>query len=157
MKKFTRKSKIIIFILLCPVFLSFSANGPADEEAGFVQEMLNTHYAILPDAPALKKYELQVSGTGFCRYKKYYQSGKQEYFSFHFLKYKAADYVGNSTSGTLYLHTLNDDVIVQTYKERRGGDIDSMATSLAIPVKNMEPEDLELLQEKFRQLQAKLR
>lgn len=157
MKKFTRSTKIIIFILLCPVFLSFSVRGPADEEAGFVQEMLNTHHTVRADAAPLKKYELQVSGAGFCRYKIYYLNGKQEYFSFHFLKYKTAEFIGDSTQGVLYLHTLNDDVIVQTHRDRRGGDIDSMATSLAIPLKDMRAEDLDLLQEKFRQLQLKLR
>lgn len=157
MQMFTCSSKIMIFTLFCYVFLSFVAIGPADEEAFYIQDKLNTHYNLHASGLALKNYELQFSGSGFCRYKKYYSNGKQEFFSFHFLKFRSAEFVGDSLTGVLHLHTLRDDVIVQTHKDRKGGDIDSMATSMAIPLKNIQAADLVLLQEKFQLLKDKLR
>jgi hypothetical protein len=39
---------------------------------------------------------------------------------------------------------VNDDIIVQTYDDPKG-NIDSMATTLTIPVKDMTPEKLDSL------------
>jgi hypothetical protein len=55
------------------------------------------------------------------------------------------NYLGTTTSGTLLLTAIADDIIVQT-KDDPKGDIDSMATQMDVPVKNMEPERLDSLQ-----------
>ncbi|MBB5636120.1 hypothetical protein HDF26_003418 [Pedobacter cryoconitis] len=157
MKKFTISLKIAAYALLCTVFLSFSAYGPTEEEAVYVQQKLYDHYNAEAKGGLIKKYELHVTNTGFCRYKCFFNNGKIEYFSFNFLKYKDIDYAGTSQSGTLILRTKGDDVIVQTYNDSKGGDIDSMATFMAIPLKNIEPEELNQLMEKFQQMSSKLR
>lgn len=157
MKKFTISLKIVVCALLCAVFLSFSIDGPTEEEAVYVQQKLYDHYNIEANGGMIKKYELRVTNTGFCRYKCFFKNGKIEYFSFNFLKYRDIDYAGTSKSGNLILRTKGDDVIVQTYNDNKGGDIDSMATFMAIPLKNIEPEELNQLMEKFQQMRLKLR
>lgn len=51
------------------------------------------------------------------------------------------DYLGSTTEGKLVLRTKGDDVIVQTYNDK-AGDVDSMASELVIPLKNIEVDDL---------------
>jgi hypothetical protein len=157
MKKFTISLKIVAYALLCTVFLSFSTYGPTEEDAVYIQQKLYNHYNMEAKDGQIKKYELHVTNTGFCRYKCFLNNGKIEYFSFNFLKYKDIDYAGTSQSGSLILRTKGDDVIVQTYNDTKDGDIDSMATFMAIPLKNIEPEELNQLMEKFQQMSVKLR
>lgn len=156
MKKFTLSLKMSACALLCLGFLSFSAFGPTEEEAAYVQQKLTDHYNGDNSLKNLKKYELHVTDKGFCRYKIVFNTGKVEYFSCNLVKFKNVDYLGTSKSGTLLVRTKGDDVIVQTYNDSRGGDIDSMATYMAIPLKNLEAEDLIDLADKFQQMYLKL-
>ena len=54
------------------------------------------------------------------------------------------NYLGNTPNGQLEFKTVKDDIIVQTYDDPKG-NIDSMATTLTIPVKDMTPEKLDSL------------
>jgi hypothetical protein len=92
----------------------------------------------------MKKWELSVTAEGFFRLKKYFPSGKQEYFSFNISRLKDVSFYGSASSGDIVFQTKDDDVIVQTYNDP-AGNIDSMATSLKLPVLNMEPETLDSL------------
>lgn len=157
MKKFTFSLKICAQFVFCLILLSFSASGPTEEEAGYMQQKLTEHYNAESGPKNIKKFELHVTDKGFCRYKRFFNNGKVEYFSCNLMKFKELDYLGNTQSGTLFVRTKGDDVIVQTYNDSRGGDIDSMATFIAIPLKNLEAEDLIDLSEKFRQMSLKLR
>ncbi len=85
-----------------------------------------------------------VTDNAFVRLRKTYANGKQEYFSFHLHRFNDLDYLGTATTGTVQLKTIADDIIVQTYGDPKG-DIDTMATSLNIQVKNMSPERLDSL------------
>ena len=93
----------------------------------------------------LKKWELVFTNDSFLRLRKTFTNGKQEYFSFQLHRFTDMDYLGNNLNGTLQLKAKADDIIVQTYNDPRE-DIDTMATQLSIPVKNMEPERLDSLQ-----------
>jgi hypothetical protein len=95
--------------------------------------------------PKIKKWELLLTDDSFIRLRKTYQNGKQEYFSFHLHNLQDMDYLGTVNTGTLQLKAKGDDIIVQTYNDKKG-NVDSMATVLSIPVKNMEPERLDSLQ-----------
>jgi hypothetical protein len=114
------------------------------------QQMLNWSNSLLPrvyDPSAevtLKKWELSVTEDFFLRLRKTYQNGKQEYYSCQLHSFTDLDYIGSSASGLLRISTNADDIIVQTYNDRKG-DVDSMATTLTIPVKNMEPEQVDSL------------
>ena len=102
----------------------------------------------------LKKVEFILTPDYFIRLRKTYVKGMQEYYSFNLHKLNDFDYLGNTASGILEFKTLADDIIVQTYNDRRG-DIDSMTTVLDIPVKNMEPERLDSLHEAFYYFRTK--
>jgi hypothetical protein len=93
----------------------------------------------------LKKWELVLTDDAFIRLRKTYANGKQEYFSFQLHRFTDMDYLGSTVNGTLQLKAVADDIIVQTYNDPHE-DIDTMATQLNIPVKNMEPERLDSLQ-----------
>jgi len=155
MKKFTFSLKTGVYALVCLIFLS--SYGPTEEDAVYLQQRLYDHHDTAVLGQNIKKYELQVTNKGFCRYKRFFNNGKVEYFSFNLLKYKQLDYLGSTQKGMLYLRTRGDDVIVQTYHDSRGGDIDSMATFMAIPIKSIEAEELNDLSEKFQQMSEKLR
>lgn len=102
----------------------------------------------------IKKWELTLTNDSFIRLRKTYQNGKQEYFSFHLQKLEDIDYLGNVYSGTLQLKAKEDDIIVQTYNDKKG-NIDSMANILAIPMKNMEPERLDSLRAALEYFKSK--
>ena len=92
----------------------------------------------------LKKWEFILTEDSFIRLRKTYTNGKQEYYSFHLQRFNDMDYLGTVSAGILKLKTDDADIIVQTYNDRKG-NIDSMASVLSIPVKNMEPERLDSL------------
>ncbi|WP_428330392.1 hypothetical protein [Mucilaginibacter sp.] len=102
----------------------------------------------------LKKWDFLVTGDSFIRLRKTYAKGKQEYFSFNLHNFNDMDYIGNTNVGTLELKTMADDIIVQTYNDRKG-DVDSMTTVLNIPVRNMEPERLDSLRMAFNYFKTK--
>src|SRR4051812_24794622 len=76
--------------------------------------------------PKIKKWELLLTDDSFIRLRKTYQNGKQEYFSFHLHNLQDMDYLGTVNTGTLQLKAKGDDIIVQTYNDRKG-NVDSMA------------------------------
>jgi hypothetical protein len=156
MKKFTFSLKTGVSVLLYVLCLSFSPFGEVEQEAADVQQSLTEHYNEA-SVGNIKKYELHITDKGFCRYKRFFNTGKVEYFSCNLQKLKTLDYLGTTKTGMLLLRTRAEDVIVQTYNDRHGGDVDSMATFIAIPLKNLEAEDLNALSVKFQQLQLKLR
>lgn len=158
MKKFTRIMKIWCFFYVAVIFFILSAFfivDPLEEDSLFLKNKLEAHYDGNFSAGQIKRYELSVTASGFCRYKRYFQNGKIEYFAFNFLKYKDVDFFGRPERGLLYLRTNADDVIVQTYKDR-GGDVDSMASYMIIPLKQVEAEDLNSLASGFASLRSTL-
>jgi len=102
----------------------------------------------------IKKWELTLTDDSFIRLRKIYQNGKQEYFSLHLQKLEDMDYLGNVNVGTLQLRAKADDIIVQTYNDKKG-NVDSMANVLTIPVKNMKPERLDSLRAALNYFKAK--
>jgi hypothetical protein len=108
----------------------------------------NTCFAQYYDASTdvkIKKWELTLTDDSFIRLRKTYQTGKQEYFSFHLQRLQDIQYLGSVYSGILLLKAKSDDIIVQTYNDRKG-NVDTMASVLSIPLKNMEAERLDSLQ-----------
>jgi hypothetical protein len=156
MNKFTFGLKIGVFLMLCLVFYAFFTPDPLDEQSVYIQKKLTDHYDAQQHDNGVKQYELKITNSGFCRYKRYFYKGKTEYFSFNLAKFKTLDYLGTVSSGKLYLRTLSDDVIVQTYNDK-SGDVDSMASCLIIPLKNLEPEDLNDFNDMFQKMNALLR
>jgi len=146
MKKFTLCLKLLVFPALGLVLCAFAIGGSVEDYVKFLQDSFSQHYDIQQEIAQVKRYELNVTNTGFCRYKRYYNNGKIEYFAFKLSKFKDMDYYGTTTSGKLFLRTKSDDVIVQTYNDK-GGDVDSMATYVVIPMKNIEVEDLNQIRE----------
>jgi hypothetical protein len=104
--------------------------------------------------PKIKKWELTLTDDSFIRLRKTYQTSKQEYFSFHLQRLQDVEYLGNVYNGTLLLKAKSDDIIVQTYNDRKG-NVDTMASVLSIPLKNMEPERLDSLNSALMYFKAK--
>jgi hypothetical protein len=93
----------------------------------------------------LKKWDIALTGDAFIRLRKTYKNGKQEYYSFQLHRFNSMNYLGTTAGGTLQLTAIADDIIVQTYNDPKG-EIDTMATQINLPFKNMEPERLDSLQ-----------
>ena len=151
MKKFTIGLKISLISACSIALCSFSDPETIEQYVGFLQKSLTEHYDFSQESSQIKRYELNITNNGFCRYKRYFNNGKTEYFAFKLSKFKDMDYYGNTSSGKLHIRTKGDDVIVQTYKDR-GGDVDSMATQVIIPLKNMEAEDLNLIRDNIERI-----
>ena len=156
MEKIAAGLKMSIFILCCLAFFAFTSSDLLNDEAIFMQKKLVEHYDLLQEPAGVERGELTVTNTGFCRYKKFFQNGKIEYFSFNLMKFKNLDYLGTVQNGRLLLHTEEDDVIVQTYNDK-SGDLDSMASDLTIPLKNIDAEELVDFSRRFRLMQAALK
>ena len=134
---------------------AFSFKKAFDDQdwLAYVNRSLTQSYDQSTD-PKLKKVEIYLTPDYFVRLRKTYAKDMQEYYSFNLHQFSDINYLGNTETGTMELKTMADDIIVQTYNDRHG-DIDSMATVLDIPVKNMEPERLDSLQEAFNYFKAK--
>jgi len=102
---------------------------------------LNECYDPTADAK-LKKWEISVNDALFVRLRKTYTNGKQEYYSLQLKRLSDITYLGTSEKGILALTTTADDIIMQTYNDRKG-DVDMMVNSLEVPVRNMEPARLD--------------
>lgn len=158
MKKFTQIMKMWCFFYGVAIFFIISAFliiDPLEEDSVFLENKLGEHYDQNFAAGQIKQYELSVTNSGFCRYKRYFRNGKVEYFAFNFLRYKDTDFFGTTKGGMLYLRTAEDDVIVQTYEDP-AGDVDSMASCLVLPIKQVEAEDLNMLLAGFQSMRAHL-
>lgn len=110
------------------------------------QQKLNAFHAAETAGMKIKKCEIVVSDEGFLRYRRFYTSGKQEYYSLNLSRLQRVDYFGNSTSGNLTIYTLEDDVIVQTYNDR-AGNVDSMSVQLKIMLADIEAEELSRIEQ----------
>lgn len=155
MKKFTLSLKKRVLISSVIAFCIFSGFDRQDEPTLFIQNLLVKYYDSDTQRKDVKRYEINVTNNGFCRYKKFFNNGKQELFAFNLAHFKQMDYYGSATKGELYLRTKSDDVIVQTRNDRKG-DIDSMGAYIIIPLKNIEVEELNALSESFQKLNAAL-
>lgn len=156
MKKFTVRLKTLIFLSATMGFFAFSRVDLLNEQAIFLQKKLVDHYDPAGDASGIVRCELKVTGTGFCRYKRFFENGKTEYFALNLIKFKDLDYRGTVGTGSLLIHTISDDVIVQTYNAKEG-DLDSMTSVMTIPLKNIEAEDLNAFLKAFLSMQTGLK
>ena len=154
MKKLTKGLRYCALVASGAVLCAFCTFKQLEDEALFLEKKLIEHYDISQEGPDILSYELQVTNSGFCRYKRHFTNGKIDYFSFNTVKFKKLDYSGTTKSGRLFLYTIKDDVIVQTFNDNNG-DVDSMATYLSIPLKDIKPADLVDLTEKFQQMHLK--
>lgn len=150
MQKFTLNLKKFVFLIYGLTFLLLSAFITPDDSRIFIHNWLNKYYDKDGQAEPLKQYELKVTNNGFCRYRKVYSNGKEEFFSFNLSRFSSMDYYGNTISGELWLRTKNDDVIVQTRNDKQGA-IDSMSTYMVVPLKNVDEEKLNELANHFKQ------
>lgn len=151
------KTKKVLTVIAALVIItaSYSFKYTFDEQdwLNYTNRCLAQSYDPSGDVK-LKKVELTVTADYFVRLRKTYAKERQEYYSFNLHNFNDMDYLGSANSGTLELRTTSDDIIVQTYNDRKG-DVDSMTTVLNIPVKNMEPERLDSLREAFNYFKAK--
>jgi hypothetical protein len=142
---FQIKKAAVVIVLIVAGLANFGFVTAVDE-----QEMVawaNRCFAQSFDPSVgdkIKKFELQLTSDAFIRFRKTYQNSKQEYFSFHLHSLADMSYLGNAEAGTLQFKTTDEDIIVQTYNDRKG-NVDSMANVLSIPVKNMGAERLDSL------------
>ncbi|MBY0244303.1 MAG: hypothetical protein K2Q03_02490 [Sphingobacteriaceae bacterium] len=148
--------QIISISLLFFISSAFIVSNSEDETMLFIQNTLNSHFNKGANERILKNYEINLTKDGFFRCKKIYPEGKIEYFSFNLIKFKSLDFAGTEEFGDLYLKTVSDDVIVQTFHDREG-DLDSMANYLVIPIKNLEMDSLILLEKNFSELHQKIK
>jgi hypothetical protein len=121
----------------------FKTEMSEQEWLNWSNKCLSNSFNPTPDIN-LKKWEITLTGDYFLRLRKTYQHDRQEYFSFNLHRLNNVEYLGSDTTGTLKLSTLTDDIIVQTYEDPKG-DLDSMATTIDLPVKHMSPARLDSL------------
>jgi hypothetical protein len=142
-KSILTKAKIPAILVLMVFCCAFSYKMGEKEWLDWSNRCLSQTFDSSSDTK-LKKWEIEVTPQHFIHLRKTYQHGKQEYFSFHLTKLDSVNYLGDAPNGQLRFKTVNDDIIVQTYDDPKG-NIDSMATTLTIPVRDMTPEKLDSL------------
>ncbi|MBV8388563.1 MAG: hypothetical protein JO080_02055 [Mucilaginibacter sp.] len=153
-KSILTKAKFLALPVLMVFCCAFTYKWGEKEWLDWSNKCLLQSFDSSTDAK-LKKWEIEVTPQHFIHLRKTYQHGKQEYFSFHLTKLDSINFLGNGPVGQLQFKTLKDDIIVQTYDDPKG-NIDSMATVLAIPVKDMTPEKLDSLNDALDFLKAKV-
>jgi hypothetical protein len=150
----TKKIVVLTSILLASWLNYGFGPGTDDQEwLDWGNKCLLESYNPPPDVK-LKKWELTLTSDYFLRLRKTYQHGKQEYYSFNLNRLNDVEYQGDDKAGTLQLSTGADDIIVQTYEDPKG-DIDSMSTTLELPVRNMNPVRLDSLKNALHYFKSK--
>ncbi len=119
------------------------------------QDKLNADYALDADKFKMKKTEIQLTRDGFFRCRRTFISGKQEYYSFSFSAFEELNYLGNEQNGWVVLNVKPEGIIVQTFRDPKG-NIDTMATQLRLPFKNLKAADLHMLNDCFQRIREKL-
>jgi hypothetical protein len=149
-----KKNTLIAAIFALSGFIyGFKPGMDEQEWLNWSNKCLAESYNPPPDVK-LKKWEIALTSDYFLRLRKTYQHERQEYFSFNVHRLTDVEYLGNDTTGTLKMSTLADDIIVQTYEDPKG-DLDSMATALELPVKNMSPARVDSLKMALNYFKAK--
>ncbi len=141
-----RRWKLLVLIAIIPISaFKYMPTHKMDEQEWlqWSNKCLNESYDPSNETK-LKAWELSITPEHFLRLRKTFQHGKQEYFSLYLHAFNELDYTGNTDHGSLQIKAAEDDIIVQTYDDPKG-NVDSMATSLELPVKNMLPERLDSL------------
>lgn len=155
MKKCAISSRKQVFISSLIALCIFSGFNLVEEQPLIIQNLLIKYYDNDAQTKDVKRFEINVTNNGFCRYRKIYNNGKEELFAFNISSFKTMDFYGTASKGELYLRTKKDDVIVQTRNDKKG-DIDSMGTYLVIPLKNIEISELNELSNSLQKLYANL-
>jgi len=148
------KENAIMLLILFSVASSYAfRSGMGEKEwLDWSNKCLSESYNPSSEAK-LKKWEFTITPEHFIRLRKTYQHGKQEYFSFHLDKLDIVKYLDETTPGQLEFKTVADDIIVQTYEDPKG-NIDSMATELDIPVKDISSERVDSLKSALQYLKS---
>jgi hypothetical protein len=154
MKKFTQNLKIGIASLCALLVLILCSFAVPEDSRVFIEDLLNKYYNSAAVESQIKSFELKITNTGFCRYRRVLPNGKEELFAFNMRKLSKLNYLGTVSNGLLWLNTQNDDVIVQTRRDK-AGDIDSMANHVSIPLKNIDAEQLNALAKHIALLNGK--
>lgn len=148
---------LVFSLFAACVFMAFrSADPDLLEKMRQCEYRLNLAFAPDLEDAKFKKVEINLTKDGFFRYRRTFMSGKQEYFSFNFSQFQEMEYLGTIQSGFLIMRTKPESIIVQTFRDRNG-NVDSMATELKIPLKNIEAEDIQSFQVCFSQISEKLK
>jgi hypothetical protein len=155
MKKFTLNLKKCVFFSVSLSFLLFSGFEVPTEETVFIQNFLVKYYDKEGHGKDIKRFEINVTNTGFCRYRRTFTNGKEEYFAFNLSRFKDMDFYGDAARGELYLRTTKDDVVIQTRNDRKG-EIDSTGTYVVIPLKNVDEQQLNELAFHFKKANEEL-
>lgn len=142
-KSILTKAKILVILVPTAICCAFTYKMGEKEWLDWSNKCLLQTFDPSTDTK-LKKWEIEVTPQHFVHLRKTYQHGKQEYFSFHLTKLDSVNYLGDTPNGQLQFKTQSDDIIVQTYDDPKG-NIDSMATTLTIPVRDMTSEKLDSL------------
>jgi hypothetical protein len=147
-KSILGKAKILLMVAPIALFVAFRAEMGEKEWLEWSNKCLTESFDASSEAK-IKKWEIELTPEHFIRLRKTYQRGKQAYFSFNLNKLDSINYVSTTAGGLLKFRTAADDIIVQTYNDRKG-NIDSMSSVLTIPVKGMSPQRLDSLNEAIR-------
>jgi len=151
--KFSKRNFLLV---LCACFCMAAQNPDLLELMRENQERLTLWSSTNLAQQKLKKIDLQLTRDGFFRLRRTYLNGKQEYFSFSFSEFEEMNYLGTTQSGTLILKTQPESIIVQTFRDSRG-NIDTMATTLKLPLQQLEAADLNTLQDCFLRIKERLK
>jgi len=142
-ERYKRAANILtLMICLLPLFC-FKKAADTALLAAWANRCLTESFDPRGDAK-LKKWEISVTPDMFVRLRKTYAKGKQEYYSFSLGRFRDMNYWGTTKAGRLDLLTVDDDIISQTYNDRKG-DMDKMVNLMSLPVKNMQAERLDSL------------
>lgn len=150
LKKMLATAALLAFTL---VNYSFKPAMNEQDWLTWTNNCLNESYNQAAE-PKLKKVEITLTNDYFIRLHKTYVRNKVVYYSFNLSQFSDMNYLGSADNGVLALSAKDDDIIVQTYHDRHG-DIDSMTTTLEIPVKNMNPDRLDSLHQALEYFRSK--
>lgn len=151
-----KASFIGIALLIMPLLYGFVAIMDEQAWVNWSNRALTEAYDPSGE-PDIAKWEITLTTDHFIRIRKTYQQGNQEYYSFNIKRIRGMDYLratADTLADSLQIHTLTDDIIIQTFDDPNG-DLDSVATSLTIPVSNLGPGRLDSLKEAITFLKKK--
>lgn len=101
----------------------------------------------------IKKFNLDITNSGFIRYKRILLNNKSEYFAVGLDKIQDVNYLGDELAGWLVFKCENESVIYQTYNDKKG-NVDEMTNEIRLPVKIIKIENINNWVRNFKEMKT---
>ncbi|TKB96757.1 hypothetical protein [Pedobacter cryophilus] len=142
------------YIFIIYLLIGFNINYDASSFDSSRKIFLETYQQYQAEKElGIKKFNLDITNSGFVRYKRTGINNKAEYFAVRLDKIQDVNYLGDELAGWLIFKCESESVIYQTYNDKNG-NIDEMTNEIRFPVKIIKIENINNWVRNFKEMKT---